>query len=506
MARSLAAFLLVSAGAMAADATELCSNSEDSCTANGDGFIQKDFAKANMMQFSEENKQDANFEGGANGIENQDEAFEEPEEANGDTQAPSASNPEDIDPHAAPPVPIPEEVKTKEHDRSVTNSRETDTDNVDEPRDLSAVESEAAEFNRDDTEMYHNETSEGLEGVDVYSGAIKGGELYIIKPAHPRNYELSWDCCTSGHPRASVETHDPVDWSFEKHGSTYKIVSQYPGKWRGASLSWDRTSGAHPMASVEHHDPVYWYLKPRGGNRYRIVNKHSSWKNAELSWDGRSGTHPRASVEYHDPLDWEIVPAYTVKGQWKWKRALSTSAGHEYTASISVGTVHSNSWSKTKEFSKSVEHSVSQGFECEGVSGSQTISSSVTRSFSQTVSSTVEKSQVITHTQKFTASPGVSNLWQFVLTTTNNHYKGHGETVETIMDVLEATGSPSRPPRCLPGYCKFNTQCQTCTEAAACIEKKDKYSSCPYWKRQGYCRERYVWWMSHNCAASCTCT
>jgi len=378
----------------------------------------------------------------------------------------------------------------------------------------------------EDLELSFNSTVGETAGADsgrrLEAHGLKERAPYIIRSKHPGKWldaELSWDH-TYRHPRASLEFTDPVAWELRRSGSFYRIHSMHPGAWYEAELSWDGTNH-HPMASVEFHDPVDWQFMPRGGAKYRIVSKYQhSWKNAELSWDSHS-PHPLVSVEHHDPVDWEVIPAYTIKGYWMYDRSLTGAPGHTESVTLSWGTQRSHGWSHSEAFAHTVTQSATLGFEVGGdelggsFGSSHTVDHSVTREVTRTFSNEFTFAHGQETTQSYEAGEHSTNLWKFVVSTTNNHHKFRGETVLTHTRAVEATASRGLPPKCVPGYCKFNTGCQLCTLDLGCIGPcqvlpsscaKDRYTACPYWKLVGYCNRAYVVWMNQNCHHSCECS
>lgn len=364
-------------------------------------------------------------------------------------------------------------------------------------------------------------------GRKLGSGSIKTGVPMIIRNKYPSrlNAELSWDTsrCGSWHPMASVEYSDPVSWRFEKRGNYYAIYSMYPGSWENAELSWD-TKSPHPMISVEFYDPVNWELKHQGGKNYRIKSKYpGSWHNAELSWDGSwcGSSHPMASLEFHDPVDWEITEAFSHRGFWKYIRSMPSSSSYSESTTVSYGTELTHGWSRTSTWSKTTTASVESGLEIEGVGGmSASLEQSVTQEVATTVTRELRTSYGKERTINYNPDAHSTSLWQFVVETTNHHYKYKGQTVSTYTQSVELTGGRGKPPRCVPGYCKFDTGCQECQPGGrigppvapppGCSPTvKDTYkpsSSCDYWKRMGYCKARYVQWMNQNCKRTCQCT
>ncbi|MGV7222687.1 MAG: hypothetical protein ACQ9MH_14310 [Nitrospinales bacterium] len=144
-------------------------------------------------------------------------------------------------------------------------------------------------------------------------------DKYVIRskygcPGHKFcNAELSWDG-TSGHPMASVEFNDRVEWELERKGNNTYIVKSTAGcpnsPWCRAELSWHDGGGPHPMASVEHNDTVLWEFVSKGNNRFILKSTYGCPGgpncNAELSWDN-ARNHPMASVEFNDTVEWELI-------------------------------------------------------------------------------------------------------------------------------------------------------------------------------------------------------
>jgi len=382
------------------------------------------------------------------------------------------------------------------------------------PPDLSAEEMEQWKIsNNHSIEIEGNPTGRQLE-----SDGFKDGVPYIIRSKYPGGWsdaELSWDS-SRRHPRASLEFYDPVAWELRRSGSYYRVHSLHPGSWFRAELSWD-TESPHPMASVEFWDPVDWEFVPKGGNSYRIKSKYPhSWYNAELSWDS-GGSHPMVSVEYHDPVDWEVIPAFTVKAYWKYERALSGCEGCEESVTVEWGTEQTHGWSRSSTYSKTVSSSASLGIEVEGVGFSHTLSQEESRSITHSVEESFTRSYGVSTTKTYKASERAMALWQFYVETTSNHYAHRGQTTVTHTNAVEATGSRDQAPKCLPGYCKYKTACQICTDSKGCIGacqssplparcQPDEYPSyCPVWKSRGYCSRTYVTWMNTYCQHSCQC-
>lgn len=352
-------------------------------------------------------------------------------------------------------------------------------------------------------------------GRKLGSGSIKTGVPMIIRNKYPSrlNAELSWDTsrCGSSHPMASVEYNDPVSWRFEQRHGYYAIHSMYPGSWENAELSWD-TKSPHPMISVEFYDPVNWELKHQGGKNYRIKSKYpGSWYDAELSWDTSwcSSPHPMASLEFHDPVDWEITEAFSHRGFWKYIRSMPSSSSYSESETVTYGTELKHAWSRTSTWSTTTTASVEAGLEIEGVGGmGSSLESSVTQEIATTVTRELSISYGKSKTVNYRPDAHSTSIWQFVVETTNNHYKYRGEKVTTYTQSVELTGGRGKPPRCAPGYCKFNTGCQEC-QIHCSPTVKDTYwrsSDCLYWKSMGFCKVRHVQWMNQYCQRTCQCT
>lgn len=362
------------------------------------------------------------------------------------------------------------------------------------------------------------------KGRQLSNGAVKTGVPMIIKSKYPGYWydaELSWDT-KSPHPMASVEFGDPVAWQFHPRQGYYSIHSMYPGRWENAELSWD-TKSPHPMISVEFHDPVNWELVSKGDNKYRIKSKYPGhWKNAELSWDTKQ-PHPMASLEFNDPVDWEVTEAFTQRGFWQHTGTISSSGSSSRSIEVCHGTEQSFGWSKTETWSKSVSDSMTAGFEIGGdwlggsVSGSRTVETSYSHELAITVSRDFGISYGKCMTDTYAAGPRSTNIWQFVVVTENNHYAHRGEKVYTTTQHVELTGRADEKPRCLPGYCEYDTACQVCLKPEACMEScvgvppksctADRYHQawCAYWKSFGFCGHSYVAWMNDNCQHTCQC-
>lgn len=374
-------------------------------------------------------------------------------------------------------------------------------------------EEEMEEWNRSHNRV--TETEENQTGRQLQASGLKEHVPYIIRSKYAGPWydaELSWDTVSSSHARASLEFNDPVAWELRRSGNYYRVHSLYPGSLYRAELSWDG-GGGHPMASVEFHDPVDWQFVPKGGNTYRIVSKYKpSWYDAELSWDsGRRRGHPMVSVEYHDPVNWEVTPAFRVKGYWKYQRHLSGCEGCSRSVTVTWGTEQTYGWSRSSTFSSTVSMAATLGIE--GLS--QTFGVEASRSVTHTVEASFTRSYGQSITSTYVASKGATALWQFWVETTNNHRLHQGQVTVTHTDAVELTGALDQPPKCLPGYCKYNTGCQLCTHSRGCIGtcqslparcRPDKRTACPVWKRHGYCSRMYVAWMNQNCHHSCQCT
>jgi hypothetical protein len=362
---------------------------------------------------------------------------------------------------------------------------------------------------------------------------LKEGVPYIIKSKYPGTWfdaELSWDGQGRrrrfSHPMASLEFSDPTDWELRSSGSYWRIVNLSPGSSSYfAELSWDgsgrRRRFGHPMASVEFHDPCDWEFQHSHDNQYKIVSKYPwSWHNAELSWDGsgrrRRFGHPMVSVEHNDPVLWEVSPAYSMRGKWQSVASLITAPGAAYEYQVTRGISRHQEWSRSDTVTASMSSSVQAGFEKYGFGISSTVESSVAREISSSFTDSFTTNYEVVKTMSFPVGDKATTMWRFVFEATNNHhlYKGEKVTIETR--AVEVTGSYHEPPKCLPGFCQFDTGCQVCTHARGCMLstdcgvrsepcKADRSSSCPIWRQQGYCDEKYVAWMLRNCEYSCVC-
>jgi len=347
---------------------------------------------------------------------------------------------------------------------------------------------------------------------------------YIIKSKYPgkwKDAELSWDTYGGsrrrvGHPRASIQFDDPVAWELRSSGSYWRIHSLFPGNWYFAELSWDGTSG-HPMASVEYHDPVDWEFRHSHDNQYKIVSKYPrSWHNAELSWDTHY-PHPMVSVEHHDPVLWEVSPAYSMRGKWQSVASLITAPGAAYEYQVTRGISRHQEWSRSETVTTSMSSSLQAGFEKFGFGISSTVESSVAREISSSFTDAFTTNYEVVKTVSFPVGDKATTMWRFVFEATNNHHKYKGEKVTIETRAMEVTGSYHEPPKCLPGFCQFDTGCQVCTHARGCMLstecgvrsepcKADVYPSwCPMWRHYGYCDQKYVAWMLRNCEYSCVC-
>jgi len=141
------------------------------------------------------------------------------------------------------------------------------------------------------------------------------------------NWNLSWTD-VNPHPKATVE-NDGFAWEIKPIAGKrnhYKIRNKWrcpDQEWCNAELSWDAPSvptvnellagvTGHPLATVEHNDPVEWKITPdptgKAGH-YLIQSMHGCPSSTacgwNLSWDTER-PHPRASIE-NDGFTWKII-------------------------------------------------------------------------------------------------------------------------------------------------------------------------------------------------------
>merc|ERR1711972_1039665 len=102
---------------------------------------------------------------------------------------------------------------------------------------------------------------------------------------------------------------------------------------------------------------------------------------------------------------------------------IAAAAGTTLQVSITIGTEQTHSWSREDSFSTTVEASAELGFEV----GSVSMSTSMTRSIMTQQSHSFSVSRSMIETSTYSAGPNSTNLWQFVIETTNHHHARQGQ-------------------------------------------------------------------------------
>lgn len=147
-------------------------------------------------------------------------------------------------------------------------------------------------------------------------------------------------------------------------------------------------------------------------------------------------------------LNWFSCSDYSVSGEWKFVKQISTTGDYE----MSQGQKRAVTNTKQTTWADSVTASGSAGIEVEGVGVSGTISDTMSKTVMDSVSKTLELTTTETFTSKFGEDQVGQKLYQWMLYTTDPW----GEVTETYspnLAFVPAGGDPDPyQPRCVPGY------------------------------------------------------